>query len=164
MVIMGRVVAAHGIQGWVKVQPYTEMLDGLADYDIWWLGNEKHAWREAEVEQYAISGKCLIAKLAGCSDRNAAEKYKGLLVAVPRSELPEQDEDEYYWTDLIGLEVVNLAGERLGKVDNLLETGANDVLCVRGDHGEILIPFIGQVIKQVDLEGKTIRVDWSADY
>jgi 16S rRNA processing protein RimM len=86
------------------------------------------------------------------------------LIAVPRSQLPEQDEDEYYWSDLIGMSVVNEANEQLGTVSNLLETGANDVLSVKGESGEILIPFVDAVIKQVDAANRTIRVDWSADY
>ncbi len=100
----------------------------------------------------------------GCHDRTTAEKYRGLMIAVPRSRLPKGKEDEYYWSDLIGLEVVNVAGECLGKVDNLQDTGANQVLCVAGEDGEILIPFIEAAIKQVDLAGKTIHVDWQADY
>ncbi len=164
MVIMGRVAAAHGIRGWIKVQPFTEYLDSLMDYPSWWLGPENGPWREVEVRQCEVHSKTLAAQLADCSDRNAAEKLKGLLIAVPRSSLPEQDEDEYYWADLIGLAVVNGAGETLGTVANLLETGANDVLCVRSESGEILIPFVDSAIKQVDLKSGVIRVDWSADY
>ena len=164
MVIMGRVAAAHGIQGWVKVQPYTGELDSLLDYSTWWIGDEQQGWRELDVLQSAVQGKSVVAQLMGCHDRNTAETYKGLLVAVPRSRLPQPEADEYYWSDLIGLEVVNLEGETLGKVENLLDTGANQVLCVCGREREILIPFIAQVIGKVDLEGKTIRADWQADY
>jgi 16S rRNA processing protein RimM len=83
---------------------------------------------------------------------------------VPRSSLPQQAEDEYYWSDLIGLAVVNENGMRLGTVANLLETGANQVLSVTGDNGEILIPFVASAIRQVDLQNRTIRVDWALDY
>jgi len=165
MVIMGKVAAAHGIQGWLKIQPYTAEPGNLTDYRTWWLGNEQQGWRELDVLQSSLhGGKTVVAQLMGCHDRNTAETYKGLLVAIPRSRLPQTDEDEYYWSDLIGLEVVNEAGERLGVVDTLQETGANQVLCVQGDEGEILIPFIAQVVKQVSLEDKVIRVDWQADY
>ena len=164
MVIMGRVAAAQGILGWVKLKTYTEHVDSLADYPVWWLGNEGHPWREVHVESCALQSKGLVAKFPGCNDRTAAEKYKGLLVAVPRSSLPQQAKDEYYWSDLIGLTVVNLAGENLGTVDNLMDTGANQVLCVQGGSGEILIPFIASTIKSVDLMGRVIRVDWAADY
>lgn len=164
MVIMGRVAAAHGIRGWIKVQPFTEYLDSLLDYDTWWLGHEHGPWRKAVVEQCEVHAKTLAAQLQDCPDRNAAEKLKGLLIAVPRSSLPEQGEDEYYWSDLIGMAVANEAGESLGTVANLLETGANDVLVVKGDSGEVLIPFVGAVIREVDAKNRTIRVDWSADY
>jgi 16S rRNA processing protein RimM len=164
MVVMGKVVGAQGIQGWVKVQTFTEYLDSLLDYGTWYVGNEQE-WRPLEVlEANVHGGRVLIAKLQGIPDRTAAEKYKGLLIAVPRAELPEKEEGEYYWSDLIGLTVENLEGESFGAVDSLLETGANDVLVVKGESGEKLIPFIDSVIKQVSLKDKTIRVDWQADY
>ncbi len=165
MVVMGKVVAAHGIRGWIKVQTYTEYLDSLLDYDIWHLGNDKQAWRPFEVLEADVHGKVVVARLQGVEDRTAAEKCKGLLVAIPRDELPEEEDGEYYWSDLVGMRVVNLTDEALGTVDTLLETGANDVLGVRDAQGkEILIPFIAQVIRQVDKERKVIRVDWQADY
>ncbi len=163
MVVMGKIVAAQGILGWVKVQTFTEYLDSLLDYDTWYVGNEQ-AWRPLQVLEADVHGKVLVAKLEGIADRTAAEKYKGQLIAVPRAELPEQEEGEYYWSDLVGLSVENLAGEKFGTVASLLETGANDVLVVKGEHGETLIPFIASVIQQVSLKDKTIRVDWQADY
>ena len=165
MVVMGRIVGAQGILGWVKVQTFTEYLDGLLDYDEWYLGNDKHPWRKVDVLEANVHGKVLVAKLPGIFDRTTAEQCKGLLVAVHRDSLPKQAPDEYYWSDLIGLQVVNLAGESLGIVDTLLETGANDVLSVRDAQGkEILIPFLASVIQQVSLDEKVIRVDWQADY
>lgn len=164
MVIMGRIAAAHGIRGLVKIQPYTEYVDSLLDYESWWLGNEQGPWRKMEIPQCELHGKTLVAQLPDCPDRNAAEKLRGLLIAVPRSSLPKQGKDEYYWSDLIGLAVVNEANVPLGIVANVLETGANDVLCVRGDNGEILIPFVDSAIRQVDMHNKIIRVDWALDY
>jgi 16S rRNA processing protein RimM len=164
MVIMGRVAGAQGILGWVKLKTYTETVDSLTDYPVWWLGDDKHLWSEVSVEAFVVHGKGLNAKFPGCNDRTAAEQYKGLLVAVPRSSLPPRHEDEYYWSELIGLAVVNLAGESFGTVDNLMDTGVNQVLCVRGDGGEVLIPFIASAIKQVDLSERVIRVDWEADW
>lgn len=164
MVVMGRVAGAQGIQGWIKVQPYTAEPEGLLDYRSWWLGDEKQGWRELDVLNSSLHGRGLIAQLMGCSDRNTAETYKGLLIAIPRSRMPAPDEDEYYWTDLIGLEVRNLEDQRLGVVDKLQDTGANQVLCVKGERGEVLIPFIASAVREVDLEDKFIRVDWQADY
>lgn len=164
MVVMGRVVAAQGLLGWVKVQAFTQYLDALIEYNTWFLGNETQPWREFKVAECKPHTKVLVAKLEGISDRTAAEQCKGLLVAVPRSSLPPADENEYYWSDLIGMQVINLEGELLGTVDHLLDMGANDILCVRNDKGEILIPFLAHVVQQVSLEEKKIRVDWQADY
>ncbi len=164
MVVMGRVAGAHGIQGWIKVQPYTAELDSLADYRTWWLGNEKQGWRELDVLSASAHGRGMVAQLMGCHDRSVAERYKGLLIAIPRNRMPPTEDGEYYWSDLIGLEVRNLSDERLGVVENLQDTGANQVLCVRGEKGEMLIPFIESAIKQVDVAGRVIRVDWQADY
>ncbi len=164
MVVMGRIAAAYGIHGWIKVQPFTEYVESLLEYPAWWIGKEQGPWREVEVEQCEVHGKSLVAQLPLCPDRTAAEKLKGLLVAVPRSSLPKEAEGEYYWSDLIGLTVVNEADVTLGTVANLLETGANEVLVVRGDGSEILIPFVASAIKLVDLKNGRVLVDWSADY
>lgn len=161
---MGRIVAAHGIRGWVKIQTYTEYLDSLVDYKSWWIGQEHGPWQQVKVLHCEVHNKTLAAQLPDCPDRTAAEKLKGMMVAVPRSSFPEQNKDEYYWSDLIGLTVVNEAGETLGTVSKLLETGANEVLSVQGANAEILIPFVTTIIKQVDLQHKTIRVDWLEDY
>jgi 16S rRNA processing protein RimM len=163
MVIMGRVASAFGIRGWVKIQPFSEYVDSLLDYKTWYLGHENGPWREVTVTQCEAHDKTLAAQLPDCLDRNAAEKLKGLLIAVPRSSLPEQDEGEYYWADLIGLTVINQVGETLGTVAELLETGANDVLIVRGSGPDILIPFLNSVIGPIDLTAKTMHVTWSAD-
>jgi 16S rRNA processing protein RimM len=163
MVVMGKVVAAQGIQGWVKIQTFTEYLDSLLDYDTWYVGNEQ-AWRPLQVLEANVHGKVLVARLEGITDRTSAERYKGQLVAVSRDSLPEHEEGEYYWSDLIGMSVVNLAGEQFGTVNTLLETGSNDVLVIKGECGETLIPFIASVIQQVNLKDKVIRVDWQTDY
>jgi 16S rRNA processing protein RimM len=104
-----------------------------------------------------------VAKLQGCDDRAAAQLLKNLHIAVERSHLPAAKEGEYYWADLIGLEVVNLRGEALGVVSALFATGANDVLRVQGER-ERLIPFIPQVVREVSLDAAAIRVDWGLDY
>ncbi|GAB1231898.1 ribosome maturation factor RimM [Ferrigenium sp. UT5] len=163
MVVMGKVVAAQGLQGWLKIQVFTEYLDSLLDYTSWYLGDET-TWQALQVIEANVHGKVLIAKLQGITDRTAAERYKGRLVGIPRDWLPPEKEGEYYWSDLIGLSVQNLEGHAFGTVDSLLETGANDVLVVKAASGETLIPFIASVIRQVDLQNRTIRVDWQADY
>jgi 16S rRNA processing protein RimM len=162
LVVMGRVAVPFGVHGWVKIQPFTEKIDGLSDFSSWWLGDGE-SWREYVVLESAAHNATLHAKLDGCVGRDAAVALKGKLVAVPREALPAAGNNEYYWSDLVGLAVVNLQGEALGKVTGLLETGANDVLVVMGEQ-ERLIPFIGQYVVEVDMAGGQVRVDWGTDY
>jgi len=164
MVIMGRVASAFGIRGWVKIQPFSEFVDSLLDYKTWYVGHENGPWRKVDVVQAETHDKTLAVQFPDCPDRNAAEKLKGLLIAVPRSSLPAQEEGEYYWADLIGMSVVNEAGEALGRVVEVRDTGANDVLIVRDKGPDILIPFLTSVIKHVDVQARIIQVAWSADF
>jgi 16S rRNA processing protein RimM len=161
---MGRIIAALGIKGWVKVKAFTETADGLADYPVWWL-EEKSGWTPVAVEDTALSNKGLGALLKGVNDRNAAERLRGTNIGLPRDQLPQLEKDEIYWIDLIGLAVRNAKSESLGTIENLLETGANDVLVVKAEDGtERLIPFIPQVVLNVDRENGLVTVDWELDY
>ena len=162
MLVMGRVVAPFAVQGWIKVQPFTETPDGLLDYPVWWLGRDGK-WIERALQEGAVHGKTVVAKLAGCDEREAAAALQGLEVAVPREQLPGSRAGEYYWVDLLGLEVHNLQGESMGRVDRLLETGANQVLVVHGDR-ERLIPYVAAVVVAVDLAKGEIVVDWGLDF
>lgn len=170
MVVMGHIAGPFGVLGWVRVTPYTEHPDGLLDYPVWWLGKDGPPWREARVARCEVRGSMLTVALEGCTDRAVAAQLQGLQIAVPRNSLPDlakNGREGYYWVDLIGLEVINLQAEELGKVTGLLETGANDVLrvCnpVEGDK-ERLIPFVDAVVAGVDLEKGRITVDWGVDY
>lgn len=170
MAIMGHIIGPFGIHGWVKVNPYTEYIDGLLEYPSWWLRKENDGWQEVRVETGHINGNILNAKLKECTDRTQALKLKGMQIAVPRSQLPDLPDDGdsgYYWSDLVGTEVVNLEGKELGKVIGLFETGANDVLrvqCMDQEGKERLIPFIEHIIVKVDLKLSRIIVDWGIDY
>lgn len=167
---MGRIVDPFGVLGWIKVSPFTEYVDGLLDYPVWWLSKGDGQWRQVKVSECNVHGKVLIAAIEQCADRTAAAQLKGLQVAIPRSQLPvlaKSGKDGYYWSDLIGLEVINLQGEQLGRVAGLLETGANDVLQVQSQKegaAERLIPFVAQVIVKVDLADCRMTVDWGVDY
>lgn len=179
MVVMGRIVAPYGVYGWLKVVPDTEALDGLFDYDSWWLGKGDN-WREMVVEAAKIHNDVIVVKLVGIDDRDAAFACKGKQVAVPRDQLPEPDENEYYWSDLIGLRVINKQGVEFGVITEVFETGANDVLVVKPDAvikpnaepadagkekpQERLLPFIADVVLTVDLKAKSMLVDWDEDF
>ena len=159
---MGRVAAPYAVRGWIKIHTYTEYLDSLLDYPVWWLGKPGN-WQPYTVLEGKPHSQFLVAQLEGVDDRNKSEAMVGMEIAVPRDEMPEADEGEYYWDDLIGLTVVNLLGETLGKVKGLIETGAHDVLKVEGDR-ERLIPFTDPILQEVDLDSGRILVDWGLDY
>lgn len=161
-VVMGRIAAPFGIKGWVKVQPFSEDPGTLMDFESWRVGRDERQ-RIYPVEAVQGHGKALIAKLAGIDDREAAFALRGQEISLARSDLPSPEEGEYYWSDLIGLRVINRQGVELGKVDSLMESGANDLLIVKGAR-EHLIPFIAAFIGKVDVAGGTIEVDWGEDY
>jgi len=159
---MGRIAAPFGIKGWIEVQPYSEDPGTLMDFASWRLGRgEQQAHYSVEAVQ--DHGKALVAKLAGIDDRDAAYALRGQEISVAKRDLPPPEENEFYWSDLIGLTVVNREGAELGKVDSLMEGGANDLLVVKGAR-EHLIPFVAAFVGKVDLAGGTIEVDWGEDY
>jgi 16S rRNA processing protein RimM len=160
--IMGRIAAPYGVKGWVRARAYTEAPQALLDFPGWWLIRDGEA-RSLALEEGGTHGDMLIAKLAGISDRSAAQQLAGADIAIPRAVFPEPAEDEYYWADLIGCKVIDVRGQPLGNVAQLIGTGANDVLVVKGER-ERLLPFVDQVVRGVDLESRTITVDWEADY
>ncbi len=159
---MGRVSAPFGVKGWIKIQPFTAATANLIAYNVWWLGGNG-AWVKHAVGDVQVHGRSIVAQLEGCYDREAAAQFRGMQVAVPRDALPHAAVNEFYWADLIGLKVVNLAAQDFGRVVRILETGANAVLVVEGER-ERLIPFIADVIREVDLAGGVIRLEWGADY
>ena len=175
---MGRIVAPYGVFGWLKVVPDTEAFDGLFDYDNWWLGKGDD-WREMVVETAKVHNDVIVVKLKGIDDRDAALACKGKQIAVPRDQLPEADENEYYWSDLIGLRVKNKQDVDFGLIVDVFETGANDVIVVKQDDikeaatdkaavkekpQERLLPFTADVVLEVDIKAKTMLVDWDADF
>jgi 16S rRNA processing protein RimM len=159
---MGRISAPFGVKGWVKVQPNTAAPRNLLSYRTWWVGADG-GWQEMAVAEARVQGRNVAARLEGCDDRDAAGALRGKMVAVPRAALPGTRSDEYYWADLIGLAVVNESAQALGQITGILQTGANDVLIVSGDR-ERLIPFIAEVIRDVDVGAGVMRVKWGADY
>ncbi len=163
VVILGRVSGLYGVRGWVKVYSYTEPRSGILDFRQWLLG-APGAWLACAVAEGRTHGKGIVARLAGCEDRDAAARHIGQDIAIPESDLPALPPGEFYWSQLIGLEVVNLDGQSFGRVRALIETGANDVLVVEGER-ERLIPYVRDtVIREIALDAGLIRVDWDADF
>ena len=159
--VLGYVAAAHGINGWVRIHSLTEPREAIFEYQPWLLGD---SLQEVRVRQGQIHGKRLIALLQDTDDREQADALVHRRIAVYRDQLPELPADEYYWTDLLGLSVRLEDGRELGVIENMLATGANDVMVVRGER-ERLIPFVpGHYVKRVDLDARTVIVDWDPEF
>ena len=169
LTVLGKISTAFGIKGWVKVYSYTEPMTNILDYPVWLL-NVNGQWQEFKVTNSQLHTKGLAVSLAGIHDRDAAFALAHSEIAVPTSDLPELEENEHYWFQLIGLNVKNTEGEWLGQVAKLLNSGGgNQVLVIKGCEGSIdqqqrLIPYVGAIVLQVDLESNTILVDWQADF
>ncbi|HKV96568.1 MAG TPA: ribosome maturation factor RimM [Gammaproteobacteria bacterium] len=162
-VVLGRIAAAFGVKGWVKLQSWTDPPEKIIAYRPWLL-ERGGAWREAQVVEGRAHGNGVVIRLEGVTDRDQAATLAGTNIAVYREQLPALEPGQYYWADLIGLEVRLEDGRSLGHVTAMMATGANDVLVVRGER-ERLIPFLrGQVVKQVDFDARLIRVDWDPDF
>ncbi|MBK1691248.1 ribosome maturation factor RimM [Ectothiorhodospira mobilis] len=162
-IVVGHIAGVYGVRGWLRIFSETEPRTQLIRYNPLYM-ERNGQWTEVHVEAGRSHGKGLVAKFQGVDDRDAAGACIGCRLAITRDQLPPLPEDEYYWADLVGLRVVNLQGVELGRVDHLLQTGANDVLVVHGDR-ERLIPYVReQVIRSVQLEADEIRVDWDPDF
>jgi 16S rRNA processing protein RimM len=163
MIILGRISGLFGVRGWVKVYSHTSPRDGILRYKTWYL-HQDGGWQAHKLAAGQAQGKGVVAKLAGFEDRDQAAALVGIDIAITRDQLPRLEPGEYYWADLEGLRVENLEGVDLGVVSHLFETGANDVLVVKGER-ERLIPYtMGEAVKEVDLQAGRILVDWDPDF
>ncbi|MGB6242124.1 MAG: ribosome maturation factor RimM [Castellaniella sp.] len=194
LVEVGRVAAAHGVRGWLKVQPYSPQAEALSNAPVWWLkapdsvlepgalSRLRHMQVQACRRQ---AGQGLLAQLAGIDDRDTAESLRAYTVWVPRAAFPAADADEYYWVDLIGCDFYGQsesgASVLLGQVDQVLDNGAHAVLqiaCGERDPAgifqarrdaknrpvQVLVPFVAAHVQQVDLPGRRIDSDWPAEF
>jgi 16S rRNA processing protein RimM len=163
LIQVGVISGVHGIKGWVKIFSFTEPKENILTYTNWLL--EKNGQQKpVSINESQIHGKGIIAQFEDVSDRDQAQLYVGNAILVSREQLPKTEKGEYYWADLIGLDVESLEGFNLGKIVNLFQTGANDVVVINGER-ERALPFIqGDVIKSIDLEAKKMIVDWDKDF
>lgn len=162
LVAVGRIGSPFGVRGWLRIGSATEPREGILGYSPWQvsLAGERRA---LVVEEGRRHGDGVVAKLRGFDDRFAAATLTGAEIAVYREQLPEPDEDEYYWCDLLGMRVRTADGREVGTVARMMETGANDVLVVTGER-EVLIPFLpGRVVTGVAREDGVITVEWDVD-
>jgi 16S rRNA processing protein RimM len=170
VVIVGRVNSVFGIKGEVKVFSFTDPMDNLLNYQPW-LMKSAQGWQPVKVAGARRQGNTLVARLEDEMDRDRARaRFVGKELAVPKEQLPALPNDEFYWRDLMGLRVKLEDGRDLGKVRTLLETGANDVLVVKGDKDSLdreerLIPWTpGEHVVEVSIEQGWITVDWDPDF
>ena len=168
IVVLGKIVGPYGLRGAVRIHPFADDPQAWAKLPYWWIGREGDApelWQQTKLIRCKAHNDSLIAELECVPDRNASETMQGVLVGVPREALPPTAKNEYYWADLIGLDVVNTHDQLLGQVLGLIETPGNDVLRVGdGDSAERLLPFVAAVVLDVDIAAKLVRVDWEADW
>ena len=164
LVKMGYIKASFGIKGWIKLSAHTQNVDSLLGFKTWYLAKDSDNWKPFELSEGKVTPDGLIVKLVGVDDKETAHALKGFTIAIPRDEFEETEQDEYYWTDLIGMSVHNQESLCFGEVVDLMQTGAHDVLVVKGELGQKLIPFVKKFILDVDAEARMILVDWGADY
>ena len=159
-IIVGRISGIYGVQGWLKIVSYTRPKDNILTYNPW-LINLDDDWLERVLLDGKTQGKVLIAKVEGVVDRDDARALLHADIAIYRAQLVDAAPGEYYWHDLLGLSVINKQGEVLGKVTELFETGANDVLVVENQQ-RYLIPFVKDIyILDIDQKQRVISVDWA---
>jgi len=174
LIQVGHILDAWGVKGWFKVQAYSNQGDALFAAKQWFLKGTgaKLGQRVLKVLSVREHGEGLVASADGVTDRSGAEALRGFELWISRADFPRAGDGEYYWVDLIGLEVINREGQALGRVIGLLDTGPHAVLRIlppgveqpaKPDQ-EKLIPFVGAFVDDVSLEARQIRVDWGVDF
>ena len=169
---IGRLGSAYGLKGWIKVQSFASRPEDLFDYSPWYIRRRGGEWREVRVEEYKPLGQLYIAKLNAASTPEEAKTLAGMEIGIRRSSLPPVPDGMIYLSDLIGCEVIGIGDVRLGVVSRIWDQGAAPIMVVSPSDRpalvkkeDILIPYVaGPIVKAVDLEAKTVRVEWGEDY
>ena len=160
--LVGKINGFFGLQGWVKVFSYTSPRSNILNYSPWSIKSED-IFQEIDVIKGREQSKTIVAHIKGIDNREDSQKFIGKDVYIDKDQLPELKEGKYYWHELIGFKVINKNQENLGVVDYFVETGANDVLVVRGKK-EHWIPYIEPFLLSIDSQNKEILVDWDKDF
>lgn len=159
-ITIAKIGAPFGVRGWLKVQAFTEHVESAVEYQPWLIEGTDGLFTPLPVEKVECSNGRLLVKIVNIDTPEEARSYTGKLLSMPREKLPVLKQDEYYWSDLEGLAVINHHGETLGTVSYVLETGANDVLVLQGKKS-IAVPYLpGRVVKKVSLDQREIHVEW----
>ena len=165
-ILIGQVSGCFGVKGWLKIFSYSDPRENITTYKNWIIDGKLYESIESKK-----NGKLVVAKLEGVDDKETAETFIGKNIEIEEQQLANLNNEQFYWRDLVGLEVSNTEGIVFGKIKNMLETGAHDVVIVKGNkkgERERLIPFItapslDKTILKVDLKGQTVLVNWHED-
>ena len=172
LINVGRITTVFGVKGWLKIHSATQPMDNICHYSPWWL-KTRHGVKQVEIDDFKPHGQNMVVHIKGVDDRDEAKELCQVDIAVERDQIPDLETGDFYWFQLQGLQVISIYDGQevvLGKVSHLLETGANDVLVVKGDidsldETERLIPYVPeQYITDVDLINQTIKVDWDPEF
>ena len=159
-IIVGKIGAPYGVQGWLKIVSYTETIANIIQYDPWYL-EDRGTWQQIKVSHARPHGKGVIAKLPGYDSPETARALTGKRIGIKREQLSTLAQHEYYWAELEGLTVIDQHGTTLGKIIYIIETGSNDVLVVKGDGKEHAIPYrLGETVTSIDLTRQVMQVNW----
>jgi 16S rRNA processing protein RimM len=159
-IVVGKIGSTYGIRGWLKIFSFTEAIVDILNYSPWYI-EDGSDWKLIQVKTAREHGKSLVAHFAGYDTPEQARVLTGKKIAIQRSQLPALPKDEYYWSDLEGLMVIDQHGKELGKILYLLETGSNDVLVIKNQGKEYAIPYLpGKVVKNIDLTQRVMHVNW----
>ncbi len=164
-IILGRIVGVHGVRGWVKLHSDCRPREAILNYPSFIATRKNGESFALKLKNGRTQGKGIVAHFEGIDDRDQAFSLNGVTLSVTRDAMPELAENEFYWTDIIGLHAVNRQDECLGVVSDIFETGANDVLVIKQEKNEILIPFVvGIYVDSVDFDNNTLYVDWEREW
>jgi 16S rRNA processing protein RimM len=163
LVEVGRLGAAHGVRGWLRVQSFTDPPQRLFEWRRWLLKAAQGAPREATVLEWRPQGNDWVVLLEGVVERNAASRLTGQMILVERAQLPPAEGREHYREDLVGFEVKNVEGVLLGAVDHFIDTPGNAVMVIKGER-EYLVPVTAQHLRNVDKDARRVIVDWPEDF
>ena len=163
-IYLGKITGAHGIKGWLKIQSFSSPPENILNYPSWIINNQGEE-DFYSIEQGRKQNNKIVVKLEKIDDRNTAESLINSKIQILRSDLPKLSNENYYWSDLVGLSVLNSEEKVIGKIESLIETGANDVMVIITLKDErILIPFVmHEIIKEVNVELNYIKIDWSIE-
>lgn len=165
-IAIGKLGSPYGVRGWLRVHSYTEPTDNITEYRNW-QRNTKTGWQSIDVDQCQRHGKHILAKINGIDSPEDAKKLVNSELFIDRNDLPELDEDDgYYWSDLMGCSVTTTEGVELGYINDIFDTGSNDVFVVQKckSSKRHLIPHVSGIIIDIDITNKCIKADWDPEF